>query len=213
MPDPHDLPKGHDPHELAKIYFGAARAEILARLSMREQVLLAGFTTFGVIGGLAISGKAPELLSISPLLSIAFTLVLFRHHWLITNLSDYVNHELSPSLGIKLDKKTGIEQNKKSDVVLMPLHWDAWLRSPKGRYMTAPNQRLRGILCFELASQWLLIWVPGLTELGFFLLNKFQSNQPINWCGPVLSIDFASLAFALVPYVEETYRLAFRWNK
>ena len=194
-----------DPHEAAKVYFSAARAEILQRLALREQVLLAGVATFGVVGGVALTANAPFLLHIFPLLSIAFTLVLFRHHWLITDLSNYVNFELSPSLGI--EKKGTLPEADP-----MPLHWDAWLQSSSGRHFQAPKRTLRNILSFELSVSWLLLWGPGLAGLILFLVRRYQATGTINWCDPFLWVDAVLLALAIVPFVQQAWQLTFKWR-
>jgi hypothetical protein len=133
-----------DANDLAKTYFVAARDEIIERLELREQVLLAGVTAFGVIGGLVVSGKVPGLLTLFPLLSLAFTLVFFRHHFLITDLANYIDAELGPPLGLPKVESPDSEK--------MPLHWDAWLLAPKGRYTGSAGPGLLRFL--RLAGGW-----------------------------------------------------------
>src|ERR1035438_2203566 len=112
-------------HELAKVYYAAARAEILQRLALREQVLLAGVAAFGAIAGLALSGKMANLnvVVLFPLLSFAFSIVLFRHHFLMKSLGEYIVTVLGPHL------REGDEEG--TDKTAMPPHWDAWLRIPQ----------------------------------------------------------------------------------
>ena len=184
--------------ELARVYFSAARSEVTQRLALREQVLLAGFATFGVVGGLAFSNHKEQLLSLFPVLSIAFSLLLFRHHWLITDLSNYINFELTPSLMPETQNAT--------DNVVVPHHWDSWLQSGSGSHRPPPKRELRNILTFELFGAWLLIWSPGLAGLIFVMHGFFSWSDPIVW------IDIALLTLSLVPYALEANHLAFRWK-
>lgn len=188
-----------DAHELAKIYYSAARAEILQRLALREQVLLAGVTTFGVLGGLALSNHMENLLCRFPLLSLAFTIVLFRHHWLIADLGKYITDELDPSLGL--------EQVGGPAEAHMPLHWNAWLRLGRGRFGQTSRTKLRTILAGELGGIWLLLWGPGLAGLVLSFNKLYQVHRPVVW------IDIALLLFAIVPFVPQAIRLVFKWEK
>jgi hypothetical protein len=184
--------------ELARAYFSAARSEVTQRLALREQVLLAGFATFGVVGGLAFSNHKEQLLGLFPGLSIAFSLLLFRHHWLITDLSNYINFELTPFLAPETQNDTS--------KVLIPHHWDSWLLSGRGTHRAPPKRELRNILTFELFGAWILIWGPGLGGLIFVLHGFF------NWSDPIVWIDIVLLALSLVPYALEANHLAFRWK-
>jgi hypothetical protein len=203
-----------DPDDLAINYFNAARAEILARLSLREQVLFTGFATFGVVASLALSNRIPILFSAFPTLAVAFTLVLFRHHWLITDLSTYVNLELSPALGIETGKAQAVALPWTSPPapVAMPLHWDAWLHLAHGRNVVAPKKSLRRILGFELFSAWLLIWFPGLGGLLFYIDQKLKNGQSLTWCNLSLTGNAVLLIVALIPYFGELKRLTFGWK-
>jgi hypothetical protein len=164
-----------DPHDLAKSYYSAARAEVIQRLAMREQVLLAGVTAFGVIGGLALSsGEKQYLFALCPFLSFAFTVLLFRHHFLMIDLGRYIRSELNPLLGI-----TGTTR-------FSPIHWDNWLRNKDS------SKRLRIILAMELAGAWLLLWLPGL--IGAVIA---QVSYTIKW------VDGILLAIALLPFLLE----------
>lgn len=138
----------------------------------------------------------PELLSLFPLLSFAFAVVLFRHHFLITDLGDYINFELAPYLG--LTKAAG------SSGVPMPLHWDAWLLSPTARYSRGPRRKPRVILSIELFGAWLLLWGPGLGGLVSVLL--LHESRTVIW------IDSVLLVFAIAPFLSEAQRLLFRWR-
>ena len=189
-----------DAHELAKVYYSAARAEIIQRLGMREQVLLAGVTAFGVIGGLAFANhrENENLLCLLPLLSLAFTIVLFRHHWLIADLANYINRELAPPLGIGSNEKTQQE--------LMPLHWDAWLLGPSGRHIRAPKRKLRTILIIEWFGALLLLLGPGVAGFVQVFDAIYSRHRAIFWTDVVL------LAIAGALFLPDCIRLFFKWK-
>jgi len=174
------MPNGHD---LAKIYYSAARAEVLQRLAMREQVLLAGVTAFGVIGGLALANGRQYLLSLFPVLSLAFAVLHFRHHFLMGHLGQYIRSELDPALGF-----TDVEEGSPQ----LPAHWDNWLRNEEG------SSHIRYILVMELLGSWLLLWLPGL--IGLLVLRSKVSRS-------LISIDVVLLIGALMPFLLETKHL------
>jgi hypothetical protein len=184
-------------HELAKVYYAAARAEILQRLALREQVLLAGVAAFGVIAGLALNNNMANLriVGLFPLLSLAFSVVLFRHHFLLKSIGEYIGTALDPSLaGGNAD---GL------DAKPMPLHWDAWLSMPGYRHLRSTKVTLRTILAAELLGEWLMLWLPGLSGL----IIVFHSTPHF-----VIWIDIALLILAIAPYVIELRGLAFLWK-
>jgi hypothetical protein len=177
-----------DPYDLAKTYYNAARAEIVQRLVLREQVLLAGVTAFGVIGGLALNGKAISLLGLFPALSALFTVLLFRHHWLINGLAHHINFELSQFLGI--------EEVKGSNAPKMPIHWDAVNRSSPGK--------LRLILFVESITAMFLLLGPGVWEWVSVI-------GIVSWT--VFWRDAGLLLFALSLFLFDLHRLIFRWTQ
>ena len=189
-----------DAHELAKVYYSAARAEILQRLALREQVLLAGAAAFGVIGGLAFANhrENQNLLCLVPFLSLAFTVVLFRHHWLIADLGNYINRELAPPLGI--GARNEVEE------ALLPLHWDAWLFGPMGRHVRAPRRKLRTILIIEWLGALFLLLGPGVA--GFILVSDalYLRHRTIFWT------DIVALACSGALFLPDAIRLFFRWK-
>lgn len=188
---------GDEARELPTAYYNAARGEILARLQLREEVLIAGAAAFGVVGGWALNNQRGEtvLFSLFPFLSFAFTLVFFRHHFLIAYLSNYINVELASPLGT--------EQQPGSSPSLMPLHWDIWLRRGTGRNTTAPKGKLRTILSFEMFGAWLLLWGPGMAGL---ISAAKQIGCSMVW------IDSIVLFLALAFYLWEAFFLAFKWR-
>ncbi|HXR37889.1 MAG TPA: hypothetical protein VN776_02290 [Terracidiphilus sp.] len=186
-----------DAHELAKVYYAAARAEVLQRLALREQVLLAGVTAFGVTSGLALSNRMQNvnLFSLFPLLSFAFTAVLFRHEYVMHNLGTYIAVELDPSLGIKEEKGTGESA--------MPVHYDAWLSLPHQGQIPPPGRKHKAVAAVDLFGAWLLLWGPG---LGGFILVFHQARPVIVWTDSVL------LSLAIAPYLRGTYYALSRWR-
>jgi hypothetical protein len=73
-------------------FYRAARAEIVQRIALREQVLLASVTANGVVAGLALKDVEVNhgLLLFIPWISLASTMALFRHDYLIRKLVDYI---------------------------------------------------------------------------------------------------------------------------
>jgi uncharacterized membrane protein YfcA len=183
-----------DPHDLAKVYYSAARSEIVQRLALRESVLLAAVATFGVLAGWVVGekGPGPWLLSLFPLLSLAFTLVLFRHNWIINDQSDYLNTTLSEFLGLG--------PAELGHAVPMPLHWDAALR--RGRRAL----KLRWILLAELGGAWFLLWVPALVAL-YLTIRERQAGMRA-----MIVVDIVALVLALTPFAVELHRLVLKWK-
>ena len=182
-----------DPHDLAKVYYSAARSEIVQRLALRESVLLAAVGTFGLLAGLVLDGKGPGpwLLSLFPLLSLAFTVVLFRHNWIIHDQGDYINTNLAEFLGL------GPAELGQPP---MPLHWDAALR--RG----ARSFKLSRILLAELGGAWFLIWAPAL----FALCLTIREKQP--GMRAMIVVDIIALVLALAPFAVELRRLTLKWK-
>jgi hypothetical protein len=191
-----------DPHDLAKTYYNAARAEIVQRLALREQVLLAGVTTYGVIAGLALKNTAPDgdLLALLPLLSFGFTFVFFRHQWVMSAIADYIHEGLSPYLGI--GKAEGPQEPP------VPMHWDACNKDSR-----EPRLRLGRILVVELTVAWLLLWCPGVAGLILFLVFKgaFQAHQPSSFWIEVGALSIF-LAAGLAEFAKRAVHLARRWR-
>jgi hypothetical protein len=89
-----------DHFDLAKNFYNAARAEIVSRLTMRDQTFAAWLGVAGAI--LAFSAKSagagsaidPNVLLIIPILSCPFSLAVLRHQWIINKLGLYIRTEL-----------------------------------------------------------------------------------------------------------------------
>ena len=176
--------------ELAVTYYNAARAEILQRIALREQVLLAGITAFGAIAGLAVTIKTPALLNFFPVLSLALAIVLFRHHLLIIDLGIYIHNELTQYLEV-CDQVAG------TGTTALPRHWDRWLQSSDASHHRSEN--LSTVLWFELTGAWLLIWAPGAGALGYLWLVAHRAVMPC--------LQIPVLLFALWPFAKDMIRL------
>jgi len=112
VPIPDPLRRQLSDAELAQCFYGAARAEILQRLSLREQTFLAWITAVGVVVGFAVKNAPPNLmlLQIVPVLSLLFGVAVYRHHTLIDYLATHINQELAAHLRQSDDSA--------------PRHWD-----------------------------------------------------------------------------------------
>ncbi len=183
--------------ELAKAYYAAARAEVVQRVALREQVLLAGVTAFGVLTGLSLGNATakPELLPLFPALSFAFTLLFFRHQYIMGTMGRYIIGEIGPSL--KPPHAAGATKEK------WPVHWDEWILVGQGPHSKAPKRRLRVILSTEMFGACLLLWGPG---LGAYCLEFGHASRAILWT------DGALLAIAILPYLQVVTYILFRWR-
>lgn len=77
-------------------FYAAARAEIVQRLAMREQVLLAAVALYGAIAALALRADAPNVRLLLPIPLAAGPLIFAfaRHDWIIRALGTYLAVEL-----------------------------------------------------------------------------------------------------------------------
>jgi hypothetical protein len=73
-------------------FYNAARAEVVQRITLREQVLFGAVAAYGVICVVALraSEPVPDLILLIPGLAGIFTLVLSRHDRIIQMLGAYV---------------------------------------------------------------------------------------------------------------------------
>ena len=111
-------PVALDNEQLALTFYEAARAEVVQRLALREQTLLAWITTMGVVIGFA-AGKPdssgtvpfdPKLIRLVPLFCLPFALMVHRHNLIIRYIGTYVRSSLNPLLHQSQPKA--------------PRHWD-----------------------------------------------------------------------------------------
>jgi hypothetical protein len=156
--------------ELALAYYSAERAEVVQRLAMREQVLLASLTVSGVVAGLAYNGTPPrtQLLLLLPLFALPFALAHVRHTEIIRWLSEYLCDELNKYL------------------VSTPrvYHWD---ESPK------LGRQIKAYLIKETIMHIALICGPGLVAAIY--LQFFNVAQPLS-CAEEIAV-WTCLALAL----------------
>jgi len=94
-----------NPDENARVvaFYNAARAEVIQRLSLCEQVLLAYLTVSGVVAGVAnrTGTLEPRALIIVPMLAFPFVLALLRHDESIHRLGQYIT-VLRPHLTVTI---------------------------------------------------------------------------------------------------------------
>jgi hypothetical protein len=80
-------------------FYNAARAEVVQRLGLREQVLLASLATSGVVAGIAYKNSPspfPSTLLLIAVLSGPFSLAFIRHEWIAGKLGSYIVNDLRP---------------------------------------------------------------------------------------------------------------------
>jgi hypothetical protein len=135
---------------LAITFYQAARAEIVQRLAMREQVLLASLTVSGVLAGFAFKGAvagtlgSPEkwLLMLITFFTLPFSLAHRRHSRIIDLLGMYMWSELDPFLRQPRDlpnKQRILATLTGKEVPTHVRHWDHSLtiQGPIRRFLRA----------------------------------------------------------------------------
>jgi hypothetical protein len=93
--EPEAVPEIDRPTLIA--FYNAARSEIVQRLALREQVVLAALTVSGVVASLAFRSATtydPQILLLVPLLMFPFTIAFARHNWIIRHIGAYLATEL-----------------------------------------------------------------------------------------------------------------------
>ena len=83
--------------ELAVTFYNAARSESLQRLALREQTVLAWVTVLGVVAGFYFKQGLgdPRLLVLIPVLSLPFSVLIYRHQYVNGRIGEYFQNELS----------------------------------------------------------------------------------------------------------------------
>jgi hypothetical protein len=117
-----DLPAG------ILAFYAAARAEIVQRIALREQILLASVTANGVVAGIALKDPSSHhVLLFVPWISLASTMALFRHDYLIRRLGSYIGTELRKNWGdiglVDFDGWLGNEKRDRRNYLL----WERFL--------------------------------------------------------------------------------------
>jgi len=150
-------------------YYNAARAEILQRLALREQVLLAFLTAIGVMASLIGHASEPAgpqgllrlVLYGVPWLSLAFTMAIRRHNFIIRQLGKYVHDELGAVLCQPLTDSDADDANKIR-------HWDNSRTLLGGTLQRFISREIKSDACFLLIpgicsviyASWEPVWMP-----------------------------------------------------
>lgn len=98
-------------------YYNAARAEVVQRLTLREQTLTTFLTVSGVIAGIAYRAPAtPQfaLLLLIPIVSIPFVLMFVLHDGSIRRIGYYTRQELRPVLAKDVIEQTIVDWDTSS---------------------------------------------------------------------------------------------------
>jgi hypothetical protein len=99
--------------EYKKLFYTAAQAEILERIKLRDQQVLAYVTAISIIGGISVNSKNIDILLIIPFISLVTTAIYCQHYMLIGQISSYI---------FTLFKNLKSTENETSKQRL--LHWD-----------------------------------------------------------------------------------------
>lgn len=161
------LPDNQSPDNatLAINFYNTARAEILARLNMRETTFLAWITVVGAILSFAARSSPgilfePRHLQLIPPLCLPFSLAIYRHSLIIGHLGEYIRTELGGPL-------RQAENPKNRDTQNAPRHWDV---------SDTLSKRIRGFLAIEgIAYTFFLAGVPA------FCLFYVHWFAPLPW--------------------------------
>jgi hypothetical protein len=155
---------------LAISFYNAARAEIVQRLALREQVLLASLTVSGVVAGLAFRNSSTEfrLLSLIPLFTLPFVFLHVRHDLIMEYIGAYLTEELQPFLS------DGCVESK---ILSGPKHWDQSMNL---------KDRLTTFLRFEGVAHFLFLCGPAILVL-WFARDQHRTIGVLYWTGLVLT--------------------------
>jgi hypothetical protein len=155
--------------ELATTFYTNGRAEIVQRLALREQVLLASLTVSGVLVGLGFRTNPPDfrLLSLIPLFTLPFVVIHVRHNMIIEYIGEYFDEELQPFLFGCVESKT----------LSSPKHWDQ---------SSNLKHRLASFLRYEAAAHFLFLCGPALFVL-WIAWDQRNTMSSLYWPGLVLT--------------------------
>lgn len=87
-----------EPFQCALAYFNNAREELVARIGLRDQVLLVFLGATGTIFGVALGMTNNSILLSLPFLALGASVIVSQHNSVIGSLADYCVHELEPYL-------------------------------------------------------------------------------------------------------------------
>jgi len=162
---------------LAVAFYNAVRAEVIQRLALREQVLLAYLATSGVVAGVAYKssgGVNYQTLLIIPGMSVLFTLALIRHDGIMLKIGQYIRTELRPFIsGINVGGKTLVD-------------WDESL--------TLTNYLTRHLIV-EKCLFLLLVGGPAASALMIARDNRCQYHHIFWWAFSCFCASIAILLF------------------
>jgi hypothetical protein len=150
---------------IATEFYRAARAEVLQRLAMREQVLLASLTFSGIISGIVIKAgnDVQQLALLIPCFALPFAVAHFRHTRIIEMLGDYMRYELSPILSVPTALPSNADWTKLVTYEKKPDGVRPWNES------VVISQKMPGYIRAEGFVNCALLCVPGLIVLGWQL--------------------------------------------
>ena len=197
-PPPSQIDAIKEERYLAISYYNAARAEILQRLALREQVLLAYLAVVGVLAGLLAHSPAPKdsalldpvglvVLEIVPWLSLIFALATRRHNFVIRHLGTYIFDEIGPALSQTSDRNVAYPETLR--------HWDS---------SRTLHQILDSFLRREHFADGMILLIPSFGAIVFATFqirwwpcpwNWFNSGALIGWFGWIVTLVFLGMEF------------------
>jgi hypothetical protein len=87
-----------NPAETARHSYDAARAEILLRMRLRDNVLLVFLAASGAFLGIGLQSNQNEVLLAIPFLALGTAILVSQHNMLAAALGQFLAHELGPFL-------------------------------------------------------------------------------------------------------------------
>lgn len=156
--------------DTARKSYEAARSELVARLKLRDQVLLIYLAVVGTIFGIALANmERVEILLIIPFISLGCTILVSQHNLVIGTLIEFIGNQIKPEL-----------------LGLSPPEYATFFVCSKvyEHHCTRSNR-------FRLWGHGIIIIIPNLAGLGYNINHAIKSPFPMGtlwWFGLVLMI-------------------------
>lgn len=151
--------------ETARKSFEAARAEILARITLRDQVTLAyiavGGSLLGIVAGTSIGDQARITLGlIAPFLSVIVAYIVRGHNHAIDQIASMIRYEINPFL---------------IACGAWAPHWDWYGRRQSKWEETNDGAKMEGRRVAEIV----VLNLPSI--LTFAYTTAYLMTAPVNW--------------------------------
>lgn len=178
--------------EMVRLSYNSARDEILSRLKMRDQLLLAFLVIVGTISGLWIHSRdLKEILLLIPFLTLGVTIMIYHHSEVMAQLGHFCSKELE-------------EFMNKFDPPEYSIHWD---NSETYRSFSDRSTKQRTLVNI------IILLTPVLMALGVNFSHACSGNVIfllLWWFGVILL--FIILMLILKSYLSRAESFSSRWE-